>query len=231
MYVIILAAGQSKRFQEAGIDIPKPFLEIDYRGTSVYMIQHVINTIPLKFREIHIAAPPGTEFNAPGIWVSGIMETKGPADTALQMIRVLGDYDTGAYSSYLILDCDVLNFTNDLEGLSESLHCGVLVSWSANPAYSYVDKLGSFNRIEEKQRISEYAVRGAYFIHESAYNEFINISKLIIEAKQEPYLSHVFNAMQCEKLAIETSYLPVDWGTPRDLRISGAHIVPQKGRT
>lgn len=228
MYVIILAAGQSKRFQEVGIEIPKPFLEIHWRGKSVYMLQHVINTIPLKFAEIHIAVPPKTEFRAPGIHSYEISDTKGPAHTAYQMLSLLGDYDTGAPSSYLILDCDVLNFTNDLERLSELDHSGVLVSWSANPAYSYVDKLGPFEHIEEKKRISEYAVRGAYFIHQSGLNEFINLSKLVIEAKQEPYLSHVFDAMQCEKRAVETSYLPVDWGTPRDIRISGAHIVPIK---
>jgi NDP-sugar pyrophosphorylase family protein len=228
MYVIILAAGQSKRFLEAGIDIPKPFLEIVWRGTSVYMLQHVINTIPFKFAGVHIAVPPGTEFKAPRVWSTEINETKGPADTALQMVSILGDYDTGAWDSYLILDCDILNTTNDLDKLSELNHSGVLVSRSANPAFSYVDKIGSFNHIEEKNRISEYAVQGAYFIHKSAYNEFVNLSKLIIEAKQEPYLSHVFDAMLSEKIALKTSYTPISWGTPRDLILSGARIATKE---
>lgn len=227
MYVIILAAGQSKRFLEAGIDTPKPFLEIVWRGTSVYMLQHVINTVPFKF-DISIAVPPRHVFDIPRVKSYEISDTKGPADTAFRMVIALEKYVLNTYSSYLILDCDILNTTNDLERLSELNYCGVLVSRSANPAYSYVDKLGPFDRIEEKNRISEYAVQGAYFIHQSAFNEFINISKLVIEAKQEPYLSHVFNAMQCEKIALETSYTPISWGTPRDLILSGARLATKE---
>jgi choline kinase len=221
MHVIILAAGQSKRFQEAGYSIPKPFLEIDYRGRSVYMLQHVISTVPFEYR-ISVAVPPHHEFNIPRVKSYEIADTKGPAHTALQMIS---KFKT---DSFLILDSDILNHTNDLHRISSYPGCGlgVLVSKSSNPAFSYVDKLGNFKRIEEKQRISEYAVRGAYFIASGAMKEFKKHLTQAVESMPEPYMSHAFNNYkQYVKVALETAYEPVDWGTPRDVMLSGAKIV------
>jgi hypothetical protein len=45
---------------------------------------------------------------------------------------------------------------------------------------------------------------------------------------KEPYISHVFNQLTGEKIAKETTYQPIDWGTPLDVRLSGAHIVGGK---
>jgi hypothetical protein len=127
------------------------------------------------------------------------------------------------------MDSDILNFTNDLYRLTRLEECGVLVSKNANPSFSYVSKLGIFNHIAEKKRISEYAVRGAYYISERNMIDFILALKAVVETQKEPYLSQVFDTMACTMKAIETSYTPVDWGTPRDVRISGAHIVSKKG--
>jgi hypothetical protein len=204
--------------------IPKPFLEIEYRGTSVYMLQHVINTIPFGSDEISIAVPPGHVFEAPGIKSYEISDTKGPAHTALKMIPTLGHQQ-----SCLILDSDVLNFTNDLIRLTGLDSCGVLVSGSANPAFSYVDQKGVFSQIIEKERISEYAVRGAYYISWGAMLEFIRQLELVVKKESEPYISHVFNKLRLEKFAIETTYFPVEWGTPRDIKLSGARIISEKG--
>ena len=217
MRVLILAAGQSRRFKEAGYAIPKPFLPIEWRGRIACMLDHVVSTIPVGFN-IVIAAPRG--------YVSYLHEqyreiedSKGPADTALQALRTLNPP-----IATLIIDVDILNHTNDLIKLSKLNHCAVLVKRSANPAYSYVDALGTFHHIVEKQRISDYAVQGAYFIPDHAMEETMKEMKRAVEVEREPYMSHVFDKLTLMKYSIHTTYTPVDWGTPNDLVLSGARI-------
>jgi hypothetical protein len=192
------------------------------------MLEHVMKTVPVEYQnKIVIAISP--EFIAKMATIpistnklSIIENTKGPAETALKMMQRLEPEAT------LIMDVDVLNYTNDLHRLMNLSRCGVLVSWSANPAFSYVDNIGVFKRIREKQRISEYAVRGAYFVPlESRFN-FIRALEDVTRIITEPYISHALDLMDEEKYAIQTSYTPLEWGTPRDVRISGAHIVMNK---
>src|SRR5262245_47681586 len=96
--IIILAAGQSRRFKDAGYMTPKPFLNIEWRNKTCKMVQHVIGTIPYVYHNnIIIATPP---------------DSKGPADTVLKTM-------THVEHSCLILDCDILNHTNDLFVLSK----------------------------------------------------------------------------------------------------------------
>jgi hypothetical protein len=216
MHVIILAAGQSKRFQAEGHIVPKPFIEIEWQGTILPMIEHVINTVPIGFVNVISAVPPG--YKTTKGWFP-IEKTKGPADTASQML------DRIEPSSCLIIDSDILNFTNDLDRLTWVDGCGVLVSRSANPAFSYVNDLERFIHIKEKQRISEYAVRGAYYVSEEVMSEFTTVLRDVISGYEEPYISHAFDLMGCEKFAIETTYTPIDWGTPHDVKISGARIM------
>ena len=224
MRVVILAAGQSKRFFEEGYTTPKPFLAIDYRSRIRTMLEHVICTIPFQFN-ITIALSSGWAEQARKMPISrniacmDVGETKGPGQSALVTLRELRP------ESILIMDVDVLNMTNDLFGLTLLSNPGVLVSWSANPSFSYVDKLGSFSKIEEKVRISEYAVRGAYFVPDSAYRTFITALEETVMDTSEPFISHVFNRITTTKTSMLTSYIPVEWGTPRDVKLSGAHII------
>jgi hypothetical protein len=214
MLVIILAAGQSKRFQVEGYSIPKPFLKIEWRGMTLTMVDHVLQTIPWEY-PYRIAVPPGYASNLNHLV---IRDTHGPAETAKKVL------DFVKPDRCLILDSDILNFTNDLYRLTRIEGCGVLVSESANPAFSYVDNLGSFNHIKEKQRISDYAVRGAYYVSSRAMKDFMAVLDIIVNGKEEPYISRVFDLMGCDKRSIATTYTPVEWGTPRDIKISGAKI-------
>jgi hypothetical protein len=56
----------------------------------------------------------------------------------------------------------------------------------------------------------------------------MTIAETLVETMKEPYISHVFNQLTGEKIAKETTYQPIDWGTPLDVRLSGAHIVGGK---
>lgn len=190
------------------------------------MLQHVVNTIPLEFKNVYIAIPAEQSKERSQFkdhcYFCNLPKTKGPAESA-QIVLQAGPQD-----SYLIMDTDILNSTNDLLKLTMLNHCGVLVRRSNNPAYSYVDCLGAFKHIKEKERISEYAVQGAYFIPKTAFTEFKTQLDVVVETKEEPYMSHVFDRMTLEKYAVPTTYIPVDWGTPKDLEMSGAYIVSDK---
>jgi len=223
MLTIILAAGQSKRFQEEGYMVPKPFLRIEWRGRNLQMLDHVRYTLPREFTQLVCAVPEGYEKQMTEC--RAIVDTRGPADTALQMINRFEPV------SCLILDADILNFTNDLYWLTHNKLPAVLVSKSANPAFSYVERLGHFRRVAEKHRISDYAVRGAYFVPDHAMVEFTMALEDILERDKEPYISHAFNNMITPKCAVETTYIPVDWGTPRDVLLSGARIISPKEET
>src|SRR5215469_3317603 len=111
MRAIILAAGLSRRFRDEGYMTPKPFLQIEWRGTIAMMLEHVINTIPMDF-SVAAAIPLGWlsstkkishEHNQ--IVYSELGPTKGPADTALQMLELFKSDDT------IFMDVDILNLT------------------------------------------------------------------------------------------------------------------------
>jgi hypothetical protein len=201
---------------------------VDWRGRTQTMLEHVINTVPFQYKQITVALPSDLVKETKALKVKFVPcvigETKGPAQTALHTLMCLNEDST------LIMDVDVLNFTNDLHKLSLLAWCGVLVSWAANPAFSYVDKLGTFTRIVEKRRISEYAVRGAYFIPLNERKAFIHCLEETVRRQEEPFISHAFANMPSLKYAVKTTYTPYEWGTPRDVKLSGAHIVSKPNK-
>lgn len=227
MRIVILAAGQSKRFKDEGYLIPKPFLKINWRGRTRTMLEHVISTIPLGITDdVTVAIPPGyTEFFPRWVKSFEIEGTAGPAETALEVLNTFEQPD-----SVLIMDSDILNYTNDLHRLCQlDGYLGVLVNQSSNDSYSYVDKLGIFSEIKEKNRISDWAVQGAYFIHRTIMSRFMMHLALNCDAhKEEPYLSQVFDQMIDNKYSILTTYAPINWGTPYDVINSGALIVEEE---
>lgn len=229
MRVIILAAGKSQRFVAAGYTVPKPFLPIVWRGITRLMIIHVINSIPEQFTKLIVAVPPGhekeIEFHTPSPQCIEVEGTKGPAHTLQRVLHRLPDIE-----STLVMDSDVLNYHLDLFGLTKESVCSVLVSPSTDPSYSYVNKLGYFDNIVEKEVISEHAVRGAYYIPRLHMSEFMAVLDNVVEEEDEPYISHVFNSMQGLKYALQTTYMPIDWGTPEAVRMSGARIISKEKR-
>ena len=228
MRVIIPAAGRSRRFVDEGYRIPKPFITIRWRGLEATMLEHVLHTIPAQYENITVGILADhwkqeyIQRIDPPIQMLTIEKTIGPADTVSQLLEYV---DT----SILIIDVDVLNHTNDLYGLTKLVYPAVLVSKSANPSFSYVDHLGRFQTIREKERISDYAVRGAYYIPHSLLEEFKDILYDTLHNIEEPYISDAVQHIAYDKVSILTTYKPIEWGTPEDVRLSGAIIVTEKG--
>jgi molybdopterin-guanine dinucleotide biosynthesis protein A len=229
MRIVILAAGLSRRFQEAGYQTPKPFLNIEWRGWTQPMLMHVLRSVPLQFEDVTIAIPTGWLERAREITATyervvkfiEIEHSTGPASTAKQTLLGFDDKAT------LFLDCDIINHPNDLWVLCCLNCCGVLVSNSTNPAFSYVTNTGSFFHIKEKQRISPYAVRGAYFVPTHMMKSFVMWMNIVISNEQEPFISHIFDMLPDSKFALETTYDPIDWGTPLDVKLSSAKIITE----
>jgi hypothetical protein len=180
-------------------------------------INDVTIAVPEGYIDVIDSLPYADTYRVNCVTVS---KTKGPAHTA----RIALDNSTHIAST-LILDSDVLNYTNDLWFLGTLQYSGVLVHSSTSSAYSYVNKLGLFTKIIEKTPISEWAVRGAYFIHEKHMNEYIRIHDKLMPQYNELYISYIMYMMlNCEKYALECTYAPVDWGTPEAIEASGARI-------
>jgi hypothetical protein len=227
MRIVILAAGQSRRFQEAGFMTPKPFLNIEWRGCTQPMLKHILRSIPLQFTDVTIAIPTGWLEIAQAMVMNyehvvkfkEISSSTGPAYTARQTL--IGYED----DPVLFMDADIINHPNDLWVLCCLNCCGVLVSKCSNPAFSYVTNKGSFFHVKEKECISPYAVRGAYFVPRDQMKSFILWLNLTINNENEPFISHALNRIPGSKFALETTYDPVDWGTPLDIELSGARII------
>jgi len=226
MRVLILAAGQSQRFKELGFNIPKPFLPIGWRGHVATMLEHVINTVPEQYGDITIAISEDCVSRLRKLELMysyvAVPKTNGPAHTALEAMRTFKEA-----TSTMILDVDVLNTTNDLWLLGQITSPAVLVRESTNPLSSYVDKAGEFNEIAEKQRISKFAVQGAYYVPKAGFPQFLSRLEEAMQKTQEPYLSHALHLYQGKKFAVQVKYTPIEWGSPRDIRISGAHIMKE----
>lgn len=227
MRAIILAAGQSKRFQEEGYRLPKQFLTINWRDRIDLMVNHIMLTVS-SIMDLVAVVPENYVTESIGIGlrllrVIKVGPTKGPAHTAKIAMDQLG-YD----ENVLFMDSDVLNHPTDLFDLASLSISGVLVSESYNPNCSYVDKIDLFTRIKEKQQISEYAVRGAYFVHKYDMAEFAELLTDVVTGYEEPFLSHVFDKLSTDKMALKAIYPPIDWGTPEAVRDSGAIIIGGK---
>jgi len=185
-----------------------------------------LNSLPMSFNNIVAAIPPGYNhimkfFNqSVPVQLIELEGTKGPAHTLLEVIQRLPTKE-----AMLVLDVDVVNHHRDLYRLAQLAYCGVLVSYSANPMCSYVSNPGLFKQIKEKKPISDYAVRGAYWIPTNFVEVFETWLQMVVEKEKEPYISQVLARMSCEKFALQTIYEPVDFGTITDVKKSGAQVV------
>lgn len=231
LWIVIPAAGESKRFQEAGHLTPKPFLKIqDKTGLTMRMIIHVVSSLPPMSKEafdrIIIGYPYGYEVkHDPRLSIytklREIKHTTGQADTVHQLIK-----DLPADDRVMVLDCDMILTTPDLRIIMEfcaSWDQVVAVAETFDPNASRVDQIQFPTRFVEKQPISIYGIMGA--------RSFKNIGLLrraldmaLRETTTEPYLSTAMNYYPGRAWAhLITEY--IDWGTPERIRESGAQIV------
>lgn len=241
LWVVIPAAGKSQRFIDAGYTTIKPLLELKApnRKTAL-MLDFVYNTVP-KGLPIIVGLPMGTkldigdrsimdcieegldaaEQSSDKHFIQYIDKTRGQADSVYQMIKHLSSND-----SCLILDCDMLLRTDDIQKLIDLLQVydvTIAVTETFDPNSSRVDSIPFPSQIVEKQPISQYGIVGARAF-KSIDLLTKALKKTLKESVTEPYLSHAIGGYSGVKYAHLISEY-VDLGTPERIREAGWEII------
>jgi len=205
--IVIPMAGAGSRFQVAGYNVPKPFIE--FRGKM--MIEHVLTSfegieanyilvLQEKFLLEQKTQLEKLKLKYALDFVTVPKLTMGAAVTALAAHKKINSkYDIIFADSDNIFPpddiSDFINFArkNDLSG-------ALLTINSDNPCYSYakVNSNGQFIETKEKEVISNHAITGVYYF--KTVNEFRDsVIDLIVESdlsKGEFYMSNVFNHLK-----------------------------------
>lgn len=223
--VLVLGAGESKRFRDKGIRIPKPLLNIDFLGKTASMLSHVQDGIPESLEILTVLAEGYDPPNDIRGGVIHIRPTRGQAETVYRVLSIIKED-----RPVLVHDCDMLLDALDVGALVDWLEkyaMTVAVTETFDPNASRVDKIPYPDVFVEKQPISKWGIVGARgFASSKEIIQCIEIElrKNINTIDYEPYLSEAMNHIPGMALAHQISDF-VDWGTPERIYESGAKIV------
>jgi hypothetical protein len=225
LWTLIPAAGSSERWRAAGFEKPKALLSVRLGGLTMPMWQHVGIAASLLSQHTLVGLPPDCD-----TWGNDITEgilvgrTRGQAETVLKMLRIVP-----RTMRVLVLDCDTLLQTSDLEYMcSRQEQLIVAVTRSNDPNMSRPDRVPNAQKFVEKQQISEWGVVGARLFR-SAHDLANALHWSIAEDARlgrEPYLTGAMNLLLGTNHCHDVEGRWIDWGTPERLRASGAEVVP-----
>lgn len=222
LWTLIPAAGESRRFKEAGYEIPKPLLKLQSpEGVLKTMLGHVVCSLPNTMRDNVVVALKEGMSNPTDTRTVWVENSKGQADTVRQVLKTLPESDR-----LLVLDCDMLLSANAIHEICSVglVYDGVIgVTQSFDPNASRINKFPFPTFVVEKEPISEWAIISArYFRHIGLLHKAI---KNVKACYGEMYLSGVYNFYPNRLIAVNVgSY--VDFGTPERVEASGWRIVP-----
>ena len=231
--IVIPMAGAGSRFQVAGYDLPKPF--IDIKGKM--MIEHVLDGIQIPdakytliiqqaFQNEHrekldlLAQKYGVQF------VAVEKLTQGASCTALAAHEIINNEDMVVFAdSDNFFDNRVFKaFIQDAK--DRNLDGSLLTFNTSEPCFSFVqtDEKGYAVRTKEKEPISNHAITGVYLFARG--KDFVKcaINMMIYgdRSKNEYYMSNVYNWAIKAGLKIGCFDIgPNDWacvGTPAQLQ-------------
>lgn len=227
LWTVIPAAGESKRFREAGYSTPKPLLRLkSTKNEEGYMVEHVISELPAWIRAGVIIALPG-HFDKPSALherTMPIYNSIGQADTVYRVVKTLPDND-----QVLVLDCDMILKSSDIIHLVELLSIydvTVAVTETFDPNASRVDQVPFPIRFVEKEPISKWGIVGARAFKRA---DLLSVAlertfDRCQQRHQEPYLSMAMNPYPGNKFAhIVTEF--IDLGTPERVKEAGWEIL------
>ena len=231
--IVIPMAGAGSRFQVAGYDLPKPF--IDIKGKM--MIEHVLDGIQIPdakytliiqqaFQNEHrekldlLAQKYGVQF------VAVEKLTQGASCTALAAHEIINNEDMVVFAdSDNFFDNRVFKaFIQDAK--DRNLDGSLLTFNTSEPCFSFVqtDEKGYAVRTKEKEPISNHAITGVYLFARG--KDFVKcaINMMIYgdRSKNEYYMSNVYN--WAIKAGLKIGCFDIgdnDWacvGTPEQLK-------------
>lgn len=261
LIVVVPAAGHSRRWRDGGAPGHKALLQVDHRVGTMGVPREILSIpgalragglrLPmllwtLMYRPAGSQVLVGARTPDVGPLVQvlqqlghghrvvdvGASSTDGQADTVRRVLRTPRARDP----EVLVLNCDVVPSAGILDllvafGRASGAPLAVLVEPSTSPAMSYVDRVPWFRRAAEKERISQWALTGAYWFA-SARNLQDRLEGLDDRARHggELYLSGALRASPYDAMGLSIACDPgtvLDWGTPEALAATGARLAPQ----
>jgi dTDP-glucose pyrophosphorylase len=238
--IVIPAAGEGRRFNEAGFQKPKPF--IDVLGKP--MICHVIDNINidgarfiLLVRKEHYESEIETvnnikkTFNAEFILVDKL--TEGAACTVLLARKYINnDSPLLIANSDQIVDVSIAGFISDAgrRGLDGSIMCfeDNDTKWS----YAKTDNNGYVTMVKEKEAISKNATAGLYYFSagrifvENAIDMIAGNDRVNNEFYAAPVYNYAINSGKKIGVFLIDKNSMHGTGTPADLK---EYIAFKKG--
>lgn len=227
MLVLVPAAGESRRFKEAGIDKPKGLILFQHEkldGFDRVMVEHVLQDFPRATIAVSAVTPEWQNFGR-GRRVRDIIEvgsTLGQADTVKKALRAIDSVKLETPVLVLNSDCGFLYPLKAFVAQAREFDSAVLVfDGLGETAFSYIDNFPIFKTAAEKFPISKWAIAGAFYFRRAA------ALMLALEQQQrggpchsngEFYLSGTFRHLEGTHLAVAMLREQLlSWGTPEDL--------------
>ena len=227
MNIIIPAAGEGRRFSEAGYTDPKPFIAVNGLPMVVRITRNVKprkhpSRVFWLVRSEHLdlarglAAPEGVEC----LEVKGL--TQGaPCTVLLAIDHINNTQPLLIANSDQLIDVPIDDFLEAMEGADG----GMMVFWSDDPKWSFVRCSGNkVQEVAEKIPISHDANVGIYYFARGAY--FVEaVERMIardIRTRGEFYVAPVFNELILDGLDVRAYPILSEQmhglGTPADLQ-------------
>lgn len=235
LQILMPMGGLGQRFRDAGINIPKPLIEVD----GVHMFQKALSSYDSYLGEKEyifvIRKDTNDEYDLAKKITSLIPNAK---------IKILDHNTHGAVETCLIakdfidpnlplviMDCDISfdagNYFNLIEeSIKNNSYDGLLLSFnSKDPRYSYaeINDNDIVTRTAEKVAISNNALMGAYFFTKA--NNFLNASEELMsspisESMKEYFVSIIYNIMikNDKKIGLAKGKFYC-YGTPEELNL------------
>lgn len=227
MKILIPAAGQGSRFQQAGFTFPKPLIETH---NHVPMIQRVVENLPFPEAEyIFLVRREHVEKydmdtmlrtmlrgKSKGVQIIVVDKlTEGAACTALLAKEFIdNDEELLIANSDQVMEYEVENF-NTLRRWSE-IDALVFTFGSCDPKWSFVklDENSKAIEVAEKKPISQVATCGVYYYRKGS--DFVKYAEQMIEknirVKNEFYIAPVYNELIQDGKVLRPFFVHRMWG-------------------
>ena len=230
MNIVIPMAGLGSRFARAGVNEPKPLIEV----LGKTLIEHSVDSFNVEGRFIFITR----EFDNPeyNVQLSALLKqlrpesieicvktvTSGATETALLAREYLDNSDPMViYNCDQLINWDAQDFLKWLE--QKQPDAALVLYNSIDPKNSFAEiTAGHITKLVEKQAISNHALIGFHYWARGA--DFVSSADLLIdkfreEGKPECYVSETFNYLDNAKILpyhiADHVYVPL--GTPEDV--------------
>lgn len=233
---IVLACGESRRFQNFGYETPKQYIqfEIDHamgspRYLENFMCENVlaglstptiVTTVGLEKHHEYLLRVANNTLMVPS--------SRGQAQTALHKFDALDTLE--CYTDALIVNCDNGFAPGVLDRLVErgrGANCIAVLTFetleSEETRWSFVDDHPFFTTTGEKQHVSSCtrAIAGAYYVPRRLFKEFRDslYATTVNPSGHEPYISHALRGVAGKKLSVGMYRAEFyDWGTPESFK-------------